>query len=211
MNEEIMEEILKAAKEEFLSLGYIDASMRNIAKKAKLTTGSLYYRFLDKAEMLEMLDAVVGNEAEELLATFKQIQNDFAKKEIKRQINEMTTYTENGLHILLNYIYDHYESFKIIICKSRGSKYEFYLDSLVDVEVENTYRFINELKAKNIKVKEPSEDLIHILCTSFFASIFEVVHHDMKKEEALKYADEIYAFNQAGWSVLLGLDFEEGL
>ena len=214
MNEEIMKEILKAAKEEFLSLGYIDASMRNIAKKAKLTTGSLYYRFLDKAEML---DAVVGNEAEGLLATFKQIQNNFAKKEIKRkkeiknQINEMTIYTENGLHILLNYIYDHYDAFKIIVCKSKGSKYEFYLDSLVDVEVENTYRFINELKAKNIKVKEPSEDLIHILCTSFFASIFEVVHHDMKKEEALKYADEIYAFNQAGWSVLLGLDFKEGL
>ena len=208
MNEEIMKEILKAAKEEFLSLGYIDASMRNIAKKANLTTGSLYYRFLDKSEML---DAVVGNEAEELLATFKQIQNDFAKKEIKRQINEMTTYTENGLHILLNYIYDHYDAFKIIVCKSKGSKYEFYLDSLVDVEVENTYRFINELKTKNIKVKEPSEDLIHILCTSFFASVFEVVHHDMKKEEALKYADEIYAFNQAGWSVLLGLDFKEGL
>ena len=204
MNEEIMKEILKAAKEEFLSLGYIDASMRNIAKKANLTTGSLYYHFVDKAEML---DAVVGNEAEELLETFKKIQRDFAKKEIENQVSEMESYTENGVHILLNYIYDNYDAFKIIICKSKGSKYEFYIDSLVDIEVENTYRFINELKTKNIKVKEPSEDLIHILCTSFFASIFEVVHHDMKKEEALKYADEIYAFNQAGWSVLLGLDF----
>lgn len=208
MNEEIMEEILKAAKEEFLSLGYIDASMRNIAKKANLTTGSLYYRFLDKAEML---DAVVGNEAEELLETFKKIQRDFAKKEIENQVSEMKSYTENGVHILLNYIYDNYDAFKIIICKSKGSKYEFFIDSLVDIEVENTYRFINELKAKNIKVKKPTEDLIHILCTSFFASIFEVVHHDMKKEEALKYADEIYAFNQAGWSVLLGLNFKEDL
>lgn len=208
MNEEIMEEILNAAKEEFLSLGYIDASMRNIAKKANLTTGSLYYRFLDKAEML---DAVVGNEAEELLETFKKIQRGFAKKEIENQVSEMESYTENGVHILLNYIYDNYDAFKIIICKSKGSKYEFYIDSLVDIEVENTYRFINELKTKNIKVKEPSEDLIHILCTSFFASIFEVVHHDMTKEEALKYTDEIYAFNQAGWSVLLGLNFKEGL
>lgn len=208
MNEEIMKEILKAAKEEFLSLGYIDASMRNIAKKANLTTGSLYYHFVDKAEML---DAVVGNEAEELLETFNKIQRGFAKKEIENQVSEMESYTENGVHILLNYIYDNYDAFKIIICKSKGSKYEFYIDSLVDIEVENTYRFINELKTKNIKVKEPSEDLIHILCTSFFASIFEVVHHDMTKEEALKYTDEIYAFNQAGWSVLLGLDFKEGL
>lgn len=208
MNEEIMKEILKAAKEEFLSLGYIDASMRNIAKKANLTTGSLYYHFVDKAEML---DAVVGNEAEELLETFKKIQRGFAKKEIENQVSEMESYTENGVHILLNYIYDNYDAFKIIICKSKGSKYEFYIDSLVDIEVENTYRFINELKTKNIKVKEPSEDLIHILCTSFFASVFEVVHHDMTKEEALKYTDEIYAFNQAGWSVLLGLNFKEGL
>ena len=206
MNEEVMEEILKAAKEEFLTLGYTEASMRNIAKKANLTTGSLYYRFLDKAEML---DAVVGNEAEELLTMFKRIQNDFAKKEIENQVSEMGSYTENGLHVMIDYIYDHYDVFKIIICKSKGSKYEFYIDSLVDIEVENTYRFINELKEKNLKVREPSEDLIHILCTSFFASIFEVVQHDMKREEALKYADEIYAFNEAGWSVLLGLDFKE--
>ena len=206
MNEEVMEEILKAAKEEFLTLGYTEASMRNIAKKANLTTGSLYYRFLDKAEML---DAVVGNEAEELLAIFKRIQNDFAKKEIENQVSEMGSYTENGLHVMIDYIYDHYDVFKIIICKSKGSKYEFYIDSLVDIEVENTYRFINELKEKKLKVREPSEDLIHILCTSFFASIFEVVQHDMKREEALKYADEIYAFNEAGWSVLLGLDFKE--
>lgn len=206
MNEEVMEEILKAAKEEFLTLGYTEASMRNIAKKANLTTGSLYYRFLDKAEML---DAVVGNEAEELLTMFKRIQNDFAKKEIENQVSEMGSYTENGLHVMIDYIYDHYDAFKIIICRSKGSKYEFYIDSLVDIEVENTYRFINELKEKNLKVREPSEDLIHILCTSFFASIFEVVQHDMKREEALKYADEIYAFNEAGWSVLLGLDFKE--
>ena len=206
MNEEVMEEILKAAKEEFLMLGYTEASMRNIAKKANLTTGSLYYRFLDKAEML---DAVVGNEAEELLTMFKRIQNDFAKKEIENQVSEMGSYTENGLHVMIDYIYDHYDVFKIIICKSKGSKYEFYIDSLVDIEVENTYRFINELKDKKLKVREPSEDLIHILCTSFFASIFEVVQHDMKREEALEYADEIYAFNEAGWSVLLGLDFKE--
>ena len=206
MNEEVMEEILKAAKEEFLTLGYAEASMRNIAKKANLTTGSLYYRFLDKAEML---DAVVGSEAEELLTMFKRIQNDFAKKEIENQVSEMGSYTENGLHVMIDYIYDHYDAFKIIICKSKGSKYEFYIDSLVDIEVENTYRFINELKDKKLKAREPSEDLIHILCTSFFASIFEVVQHDMKREEALKYADEIYAFNEAGWSVLLGLDFKE--
>ena len=33
MDEIVLQYIIHAAKEEFLSLGYIDASMRNIAKK----------------------------------------------------------------------------------------------------------------------------------------------------------------------------------
>ena len=55
MDESIKDEILQAAKEEFLTFGYQEASMRNIASKAKLTTGSLYYRFIDKAELFDAI------------------------------------------------------------------------------------------------------------------------------------------------------------
>lgn len=208
MNDETMADILRSAKEEFLLRGYAEASMRTIARKAGLTTGSLYYRFVDKAELL---DALVGEDAEGLLETFRKIQGDFAKKEVERQVTEMIPYVENGLVVLLDYVYDHFDSFRIILGKSKGSKYEFYLDSLVDIEVENTYRFIHELQSHGIAVREPKANLIHILCTSFFSSLFEVVYHDMPREEAMEYAKEIYAFNEAGWSVLLGLDFKEKL
>ena len=71
MDESIKDEILQAAKEEFLTFGYQEASMRNIASKAKLTTGSLYYRFIDKAELF---DAIVGQDASNLLNMFIQAQ-----------------------------------------------------------------------------------------------------------------------------------------
>ena len=61
-DDEIKVKIAEVAKQEFLELGYVDASMRNISAKAGLTTGSLYNRFRDKAELFEYIvgDAVNG-------------------------------------------------------------------------------------------------------------------------------------------------------
>ena len=61
-DDEIKVKIAEVAKREFLELGYVDASMRNISGKAGLTTGSLYNRFRDKAELFEYIvgDSVNG-------------------------------------------------------------------------------------------------------------------------------------------------------
>lgn len=43
--EGVSEKILACAREEFLEKGYSDASLRTIAAKADVTTGSIYSRF----------------------------------------------------------------------------------------------------------------------------------------------------------------------
>lgn len=43
--------LLKAAKEEFLAVGYENASMRSIAAKAGMTGGALYKHFTGKEEL----------------------------------------------------------------------------------------------------------------------------------------------------------------
>lgn len=50
---EMKEDILHAAEEEFFYHGYKNASLRNIAKKANTTLGNLYHYFSSKAVMLE--------------------------------------------------------------------------------------------------------------------------------------------------------------
>ena len=46
--EGISERILACARKEFLEKGYSDASLRTIAAKADVTTGSIYSRFVGK-------------------------------------------------------------------------------------------------------------------------------------------------------------------
>ena len=71
-DDEIKVKIAEVAKREFLELGYVDASMRNISGKAGLTTGSLYNRFRDKAELFEY---IVGDSVNGVFETIDHVNN----------------------------------------------------------------------------------------------------------------------------------------
>ncbi len=49
--EEATDNIITAAKEEFLKYGFIKASLRRIAKKAKTSPSSIYTRFNNKEDL----------------------------------------------------------------------------------------------------------------------------------------------------------------
>ncbi len=44
----------------------------------------------------------------------------------------------------VDYVYENFDSFKLLIGCSKGSFYENYLDELVDILVDSTMRFMKE-------------------------------------------------------------------
>lgn len=83
--------------------------------------------------------------------------------------------------------------------------YEKYIDSLIEIETENTVRFINDMNAAGIKVKSVRADLSHMLATAMFNGMFEVVGHDFSKDDARQYIKQLQYFFNAGWDKILGL------
>ena len=67
-SEDTRQRILNTAKEEFLERGYNDASVRNIAKRAKLTTGAIFRYFPDKESLFVEL---VKPAADHMLAAYQ--------------------------------------------------------------------------------------------------------------------------------------------
>ncbi len=67
--EEIRQEILLAAENEFYKRGYRDASMRTIARKANTTLGNIYNYFENKEALL---DAVIGDIPEKINAMIEK-------------------------------------------------------------------------------------------------------------------------------------------
>ena len=70
----VYDRVLECAKDEFLSKGFLDASLRAIAQEAGTSTGSIYTRFGDKEGLFR---AIVEPVVDQFKAMFREIQESF--------------------------------------------------------------------------------------------------------------------------------------
>lgn len=197
-----LDKILECARDEFMEKGFNDASMRTIAERAGYTTGMLYSRFADKDRLFR---ALVGEGADELYDYFKGVQDEFAGFPAEKQIAEMHSYVDSKVDVMVDIIYRHFDAFRLIVTGSAGSSYQYYIDKMIEIETDNTERFIRLLKSAGVKVKDIRADLNHMLASALFNGMFEVVAHALPKEDAVVYIKRLQEFFNAGWDKLLGL------
>ena len=198
--EGVSEKILACAKEEFLEKGYSEASLRTIAAKADTTTGSIYSRFRDKEGLFGV---IVEHAAEGLTRIFLKTQEEFHAVEPERQPKEMDDYVISGMDEMLDYIYDNFTAFQLLLEASYGTKFQNFVEQLAEVEAEYTYKFMEVIHFQNEDGNEVTEEFIHIMTRALFDSMFEVVRHKMEKETARKYIHMLEKFNYAGWNTIL--------
>lgn len=137
--EGVYEAVLACARQEFLEKGYKDASLRTIAQEAGTSTGSIYTRFKDKEGLFE---AIVGPAADNLKKMFLEIQETFHQMDDDEQRAEMGQYTACHQMEMLDYIYDHFEEFRLLLDGADGTRFSCFLDELVEIEVDYTYKYM---------------------------------------------------------------------
>ena len=204
MNEEqsTLEKILTAGKAEFLDKGFKSASLRNIVKIAGVTTGAFYGYFSGKEALFA---ALVEEHAKAIMNIFMTAQEDFVKLPKEFQEQHMGVESRSSLNEIVDYIYKHFDEFKLLVCKSEGTSYENFVHNMVEIEVEQTLEFIEVLKSQGKNVPDMEKPVCHMIVSGMFTGIFELIKHDMKKENAVKYVSQLQDFYIAGWSKILGL------
>lgn len=108
---------------------------------------------------------------------------------------------------MIDIIYDNFDAFKLIVCRSAGNGYEYYIDKMIDVETKNTVRFIIKFNEAGIKMNDVRADLSHMLASAMFYGIFEVVAHDLPREEARGYIKQVQDFFNAGGGQITRLTY----
>lgn len=197
--EGVYEEVINVAKDEFLENGFQNASLRTIASKANTTTGSIYTRFGDKAGLFS---AIVEPVATELLDMFCEIQEKFHNFETQAQKEQVGKYSTNSINDILDYMYDNLDKTKLLVMASQGTKFEFFIDKFIDIEVEYTYKYMEVIGCESIKSGKVTEDFVHIITTAYFQSFFEVIRHNMSKEDAKRYIEMLGKYHLAGFDTI---------
>lgn len=199
--EGVSEKILACAKKEFLEKGYSEASLRTIAAKADTTTGSIYSRFRDKEGLF---GAIVEPAADGLIQIFLKIQEEFHAVKAEDQPRLMEKYVSSGMDEMLDYVYERFEEFQLLLDASYGTRYQDFVEQLVDIETEYTYKYMEATKFLQ-DGSEITEEFVHITARAMFDSMFEVVRHRMDRETARKYIHMLEQYHYGGWGALIKL------
>ena len=85
---------------------------------------------------------------------------------------------------MVEYICQHREPVKLLLCRSEGTSYERFVHNMVEVEVEYTFRYMDVLRRLGRDIPMLDRSLCHIIASGMFNGIFEVVVHDMPRSQA---------------------------
>ncbi len=190
-----------AAMQEFLEKDFQSASLRNIVKKAGVTTGAFYGYYSSKESLFE---ALVCKQYNHFMELFQKAQQDFANIPEEEQPKQLGDISGVCMEEMLLYAYQHLNVFKLILCHSEGTRFSKLIDEMVEIEIKGTHDYLAVLE----KIGRPSppidQHLEHVLITGMFNTFFELIIHEMPLEKAQHYLKEMRVFYTAGWMKIMG-------
>ena len=195
------ERIIAAAKAEFLEYGFENASMRRIAANADITASGLYKHFPGKEEMFAHL-------VQPVLDSFNTLYHQKEQEEQNAigEIGAAAAFLNEDAVYAMGFIYDHFDEFKLLVCRSQGTRYEDYAHTLAEMEEESSLKHIEALRRRGDCVPEFDRREFHLLVSSNVEAVLQPIRHDFSREEAMHYAKTINEFFSRGWKWLCGME-----
>ena len=197
---ETHEKILESARAEFLKNGFENASIREIARRAGVTSAALYRHCTDKEDLFSQL-------VEPSLKEFRQWRkNHIATKyaQIEENVSVAELMKNNDIDMIREIIYPRREDFKLILTKSKGTHYENFLHDMVNEDQKEMLKVLDFLKSRRNKVVEVSEKEMHTILSAAYTAMLEPVIHDYTHSETEHCLSVVEEFFMPGRQKLMG-------
>ena len=193
--------IMDSGKVNFLNDGYERANLRKICKDAGVTTGAFYRHFNDKEDLfISLVDPL----AKELLGFYNKFEEESFQNIEKNCGEDLSKINIEGSIESALYMFSKKDLFNILIYKSYGTKYDNFIELLVEKEDINRHKAFQIIsKKKNIKSEVP-KDAMHLLNHAYINALCEIIMHSQTEEEVKLNTRIISKFFYDGWEKLRG-------
>lgn len=172
LKDEIRDRIIRAAVKEFLQNGFSEASMRKIAKKARISVSNLYNYYQNKEELFYSVTDPVHLHIDNLFKHLIEYESeeDFSNEKFVIQL------TEHAATAIGELIKKYRNQFLLIMDQSSGTKYENYkrmIISAIEDHFKEHVRFTNR-KKKDLR---RSTFIMHLIATNLIEGFLEISRH----------------------------------
>ncbi len=196
--------ILESAKNEFLKKGFIGASLKEISENAGVTTGAIYKRYRGKEELFVDVVKPAVKMFDEVIEYYFEINE---KRKSENRMKESFSESLRNLELIIEKVYEKKELATILLAKSDGTIYSNFIHDFIENNFSSTYEFMEGLEREGMCKLKISYMEYHILLTSYWMAIFEIIIHDFSLDEALDFAEKIDTF--FSWDKLVEFENRE--
>ena len=203
---ETKKKILDSAMEEFLDKGFMNASLRTIAANAGLTTGAMYRHFKDKdALFCALVDDAIDASTKAVMMADVSNHLDLDNIVSKKHFEEEDRHTNE----LLNYIFDNFDAFTLLLTKASGSTHEHFQEEICNLHTKNCEETFNWMYKNGISKKKIDKMTVHFIASTVINAFLEIITHKMTKKAALQYIANIEEFTRYGMMHMMGIPCEQ--
>lgn len=196
------EMLVPCMKQEFLAFGYEKASLRNIAKNVGITAAGIYRHFSSKEEMFSAIVRPTVDEFFKMCDTSMEMTySGLSDQDFCENFN---AFREHENREFINYMYDNYDVFRLLLVCSKGTCYENFQEQLIEIEMNGIIDLFSILDKRGISHKVVTDNELHILCTTFVTALCETIKHEYTREQAMQYLDFIGRMLYPGMREVLG-------
>jgi len=189
--------ILKVSKEEFISKGFNNASLRNIAAKCHISATAIYRHFKDKEEIFEEVIKPLIDHFNNMASYIENTDIEYLKND---KVSEMWDFEREG-NYHFDFLFGEYSDLVKLIVKERK---EWFKSFIVNYEFDVTLKYIDSMKKEGYKINDFNLISFRVLLDSYLEAYLNILNRELKEEELVNICKEINSFYTLGFRNLLG-------
>ena len=196
----IDQRLLESARHEFMEQGFLKSDLKTICDNAGVTTGAVYKRYKGKDELFR----AVVKETSDILDGFIELRTDVEFKETSdEEIIETWRMNEKYTLEMFRMLWKIRDDFVLLLEKSAGSSYENYGHDFALRMTKAYMQYYLETKKRGLAKANITEEEMHVLCTSFWTSIYEPFVHHMSWKDIEEHCKVVCSFFD--WAKAIGI------
>jgi AcrR family transcriptional regulator len=192
--------LIQSAREEFIANGFLKADLKSICEKAGVTTGAVYKRYKGKEELFQAVVKEAADKMDSFVKTRTEIDLSSMSDD---QIRNTWNMNEEYILDMFRMIWGFRKDLVILLERSSGTMYENYGHDFALRMTKAYMQYYLEAKKRGLAKADISEEQMHVLCTSFWTSVYEPFIHKMTWKKIEEHCKVLCRF--FNWAEAIGL------
>ncbi|MBO1363753.1 TetR/AcrR family transcriptional regulator [Prevotella sp. A2931] len=199
LKDNIRQRILAVARQEFVTHGVRNTSIRSVAQKSGIATGNIYNYFKSKDELFRaVLQPLIDTLDRHMLSHNEE-------HRLNIEVFNANTFQDEYIQAMKELIKNYRPELRLLLFNAEGTSLSGYKERIVEHQIKIGSEYMQLMKARypyiNIDI---SPFFLHITSSTWMTIFSELVEHEEYDDSEIDRALKQYAaYSVAGWKELM--------